>query len=363
MNPLFPHFERQIQEAARAEFAATQLGKILLRKNHTPSEIRQIAGLVKRYARGKGPSGFEAAKKAMYDLLVDQILGKMGAFGKLFEPLLRPAGEPLVKDLDRELTAAANLLRAFGYGVTEPEEIESAPGVPSQRRPGQPSPAAEGSPTGVRPFNAMPRPEPELPGPRVLPPLAGNSRSRTWQDNRVRVTVGGQPYSISPDDPMLTGEMIPVTSSNVHSIGFIWNHENKTAGVLKVRFRARAQNGGPRPTSGGPLYHYYGVNPAVFKAFQLAASKGKFVWDKLRVRGTVSGHQYHYQLMGIEKDGYVPRKATRIGPNEYFLRRQVQGKNGKTYRSHLQDELVQRWQPGAPNRGRPNRGTPNRGRP
>lgn len=361
MNPLFPNFDRSVQEAARQEFQRTQLGKLLLQKNRSPSDLQRLAGLVQRYSRGKGPSAFERLKKELSDAMVGQVLGRLGLLGQLFSSFLRPLGNSIVKDLDRELAAAANLLKAFGYGVTPPELMETSPGVPAKPRPGKPQSQQPGG-GGVTPFNPIPRPVPGPSGPKVLPPLAGNSTSKTWQNNTVNVSVGGTRYKIRPDDPMLSGEMIPVSSSNVHSIGFIFNHEAPAQGVLKVRFRARAKNGGPRPNSGGPLYHYYGVNPAVFKAFQLASSKGKFVWDRLRIRGTVSGHQFQYQLMGIEKDGYVPRKATRIGPNEYYIGRQVRSTAGKKYTSALQDELVQRWQPGRPNRGTPNRGTPNRGR-
>jgi hypothetical protein len=36
---------------------------------------------------------------------------------------------------------------------------------------------------------------------------------------------------------------------------------------------------------------------------------GSWVWDALRIRGTVSGHQKDYELVGI-MGNYVPRKAT-----------------------------------------------------
>jgi hypothetical protein len=82
----------------------------------------------------------------------------------------------------------------------------------------------------------------------------------------------------------------------------------------------------------------------------------------LRIRGTVSGHQKRYSLAAINSTGYVPRQATRLGNEEWYLQRTVTGQNGKTYRSELQNQMVRRFPDrGTPNRGGPNRGTPNRG--
>ncbi len=76
----------------------------------------------------------------------------------------------------------------------------------------------------------------------------------------------------------------------------------------------------------GPTYAYLNVPPAIFSQMKAAASKGKFVWDKLRVRGTIHGHQYRYILAKpalIDHYGspqyYVPRKATNRG----FVQRSV----------------------------------------
>lgn len=366
MNPLFPNFERELQEAARREFQATELGKLLA--NGGPKELRQVkklADMVKRYARGGAATKYGRLTESLKGMIVREMLKYVPGGGKLaglLQAMMRPAGEMLADSLDKELKAAANMLQAFGYGVTPPRKVEHAPGVPVQQQGAGPQNRQGG---GVAPWNPIPRPEPVADGPNVVPPISSKPfTSTSRQDNTVTVSVSGQKYRLDPNDPMLTGQMIPVSSSNVHSIGFLWNRENPRDGTLKVRFLNRAKSGG------GPLYHYYGVNPAVFQSFKLAASKGKFVWDRLRVRGTVSGHQFKYDLAGIDSSGYVPRKATRYGQNEYFLRRQVQAKgSGKRYQSELQDEFVQRVgnfrpPPGViAGRGAPNRGTPNRGRP
>lgn len=68
----------------------------------------------------------------------------------------------------------------------------------------------------------------------------------------------------------------------------------------------------------GATYAYHGVPSKIFDLMRQAASKGKFVWDHLRVRGTIYGHQYRYTLVQGQvqpKNGgvYIPRKATRGG--------------------------------------------------
>lgn len=146
---------------------------------------------------------------------------------------------------------------------------------------------------------------------------------------------------VDPDEAIYRGEMIPVTSSNVHSIGFLWNDAQPAQGTLLVRY---LQSNGPRmPKTGGPSYRYMGVHPNVYQLFIDAASKGIFVWDRLRVRGTVSGHQYDYRLSGIS-GGYVPRQATRRGDREYYVPRSIVTRNRqgveRQRRSSLGEQMV-----------------------
>ena len=157
---------------------------------------------------------------------------------------------------------------------------------------------------------------------------------------------------VKPDDPLVTGEMVEVTSSNVHSIGFDWDPQNATHGTLKVRFLQKRADGSNGP---GPLYEYFNVAPEVFKAFRVADSKGRFVWDRLRIRGTVSGHRFRYRLKEIA-NGYMPRQAVRFGQNEYFIKRRqaytskTTGER-RTFESQLEDRRVGAYRP--VNRGRP----------
>ena len=120
---------------------------------------------------------------------------------------------------------------------------------------------------------------------------------------------------ISPEertgvDDSLTDEIEAPESSNVFSIQY-----DKHRGVLYVTFKADSKQK-PRPHVRGARYAYGGagrpVPPVVWDRLRRGASKGKAVWDHLRIRGTVWGHQYPYRLVDSATD-YVPRKATRRG--------------------------------------------------
>lgn len=150
--------------------------------------------------------------------------------------------------------------------------------------------------------------------------------------------------------PPLPGETTPMSqeilcvaeSSNVYS--FAYDYEASTlyvtfqghkinAGsishgrVRRGRGRSRPQlRGTPGSTvtnergGRGSMYAYFDVPVRVFERMKSAASKGKFVWDELRVRGTVYGHKYRYSLVQGQVSTqkgvagvYIPRKATKAG--------------------------------------------------
>lgn len=283
--------------------------------------------------------------------ILDKLLGELGPLGDLVGAFLRPGGKQTAK-IGQELQAASALLEAFGYRVQAPESPAQA-----QR---QVMSEVERSKKLL-----------ESLGFTVTPPKPEESEPPPAEGEVSYVSMGGIHRTLKRDDPLLTGEMIPVSSSNVHSIGYIWNGANYTRGTLKVRFLNKRKS---RTSDRGEIYHYYNVHPSLFDSFKRSASKGRWVWDHLRIRGTVSGHQYRYALDTIKSDGYVPRQAVRYGGKEYFVQRQVRGANGKTYASQLPDSFVKYWdgktgmvggtgpRTGAPYRAEPNRGTPNRGK-
>jgi len=117
---------------------------------------------------------------------------------------------------------------------------------------------------------------------------------------QVPLTQGFQ--QLPPDHPLVTGDMVPVDSSNVHSVGYDLEHH-----LLYVRYLDPAGRA-------GPLYGYHDVRPEEFLDLLDAPSKGTWVWDNLRERGTVAGYRKPYFLAGVTR-GYVPRHAVlaRVG--------------------------------------------------
>lgn len=108
--------------------------------------------------------------------------------------------------------------------------------------------------------------------------------------------------------------MLRVQSSNVYAIGYSIDN-----GTMRVQFLGgygKDHRSGP-----GAMYDYYNVPKRHWDAFQAASSKGKWVWDNLRVRGTIAGHRYDYRLVSGEDIGvqvhrgkiitkqYIPRLA------------------------------------------------------
>lgn len=182
---------------------------------------------------------------------------------------------------------------------------------------------------------------------------------------------GGPAGDPGQPEPGRTGiQMFRVTnSSNVHSYGY-----DITTATLYVRYLSANLDGSKvkfkrndagglqhvsvgkgafrgRSSKPGPMYAYFGVPNRVFRAMQGAISKGKFVWDALRVRGSIWRHQYAYKLVAagvahIGKDSagradsimYVPRRASRKG----FVRRELGVASGQTIQSNMSRTISRR---------------------
>lgn len=139
--------------------------------------------------------------------------------------------------------------------------------------------------------------------------------------------------------PGLSEEIFSPQSSNVYSIQFDYS-----TGTLYVTFKENEVNAsqidaysgqggrsgagnlgktntGRRKNAPGARYAYFDVPPRIWERFKRDSSKGGAVWDHLRIRGSVWGHQFRYRLVGAAlvktKSGelvpYVPRKATKKG--------------------------------------------------
>ncbi len=185
-------------------------------------------------------------------------------------------------------------------------------------------------------------------------------RAQRNRDQRKTVDVNMGGGRVGPvvnrrfpkDHPIVTGDMIETPqSSNVYSFGY-----DLDVHTLYVRFKDRAKER-PRPHRPGPIYAYYNIPPELFLGMMKASSKGGFIWDKFRVRGTVSGHQVDYSLVGIQ-GGYAARKATMTPRGEAYVPRTVYTDEGERVDSQLGFEYVRRQPlgrngaPPEPNRGR-----------
>lgn len=411
-SSLFNRASAAARDIARRNFQRSALGRLTRdidraarRGGLSPSEVRQysrrleqitgpqVAGDILRSMLG--PDVMRYARESGVGGAFDEFFKALGPVGRLIKSMIRPGSRSGGKvSLGRELAAAAGLLRKFGWaiiprkGITRKQQEEMAellrgmgwtveePKEPAP--PGSPQAAAEstsgrgstgGTVTGMTPSGA-----------KITKPAstAGPRRS-------IDVDLGGSKVKnpFPKTGPLYTGEMVPVVSSNVHSIGFRLDANDSVAdlqvskGTLLIRFLGTGQKG--KRTGPGPLYEYFDVPARLFMEFLRAASKGKFVWDNVRVRGSVSGHKFSYDLALLEPGtGYVPRQAglKRGEHGEWFLRRRWKDAAGNVFTSRLPERQVRLSGPNrgpapagginslkiVPNRGRPNRGEPFRGR-
>lgn len=362
---------RAIRQAALKDFRKTTLGRLmgeissaagrgslapeavkqfsrrlsLLTSDSVTRELMKSLGLgdVERYAKEIGGEG-----RSFFD---DFRRGFLSPLGRLIRSFSSPRSTGGRVSIDRELQAATALLKSFGHVVLPP------PGLGGASKDDQRKVAAALKSMGWR--VAEPREQPAPIAPRKQRLTTDVDFGRAKLRNRVR-----------NEDPLVSGKMVDVQSSNVHSIGFRIDPDSaqgmhQSTGTLLIRFLDT--DGSGKRSGMGPLYEYYDVPAALFQQFRRAASKGKFVWDRIRVRGTVAGHRFSYSLADIVRD-YVPRQAgiKRGSQGEFYMTRRFRDSTGRLLTSRLPEEQVRasgfNYTRGEPNRGTPNRGTPNRGR-
>lgn len=298
--------------------------------------LRELMGLLERYAGGQ-------RSRAIRNFLSS--LGPVGTMlSSIFEPLSKsPFQAPGFR---LSVLDAMNLLRAFGFEVLPPD-VARLPREERQR-------AVWAAYYFLREHADMLLRRPEYglagmalqPAEEPTPEETGRTRpgpSAPGETVVVPMRLGG-PREFPATHPIVTGEMVEVRSSNVQAIGYDVEHQ-----ILYVRFWAETTRQGQVVRFPGSLYGYRDVWPEEFLSFLNAASKGNWVWDHLRERGTVSGHKKAYFLAGIT-GGYVPRQAaltTIRGPKtgksylaEVFRPRSV-FQDGKWLESRLPFEVVQ----------------------
>lgn len=98
----------------------------------------------------------------------------------------------------------------------------------------------------------------------------------------------------SPENRFLQGEVTYTPqSSNVAWIQYESGPEGSTTGILYIGYQD------------GSVYRYFDLTPDDALSLYAASSKGTWVWDNLRLRGTVFGFKVMYEFL----DG--PSKAKR----------------------------------------------------
>ena len=118
----------------------------------------------------------------------------------------------------------------------------------------------------------------------------------------------------------------------------------------------------------GATYAYAGVDENEAYEFYKSASKGGWVWDRLRVHGSWGGHQKPMSLMKVES-GYVPRQS--FGKNWWDNRTDSEFSATLPPKraiplakfAYWRRQLEKKKNNASPDRGKPDRGTPDNGRP
>ena len=126
------------------------------------------------------------------------------------------------------------------------------------------------------------------------------------------------------DFPMLPVPLI----AGIHSTGY-----DTGTGSLYVRYLTDDTR------EPGAIYRYAGVKPGEYLDLVDSPEPIDWIWDNLRVRGTVSGHTRDYELVGIGLGG-VPRKAVLREDGEWYVPRNVLSEWGEWVTSGLPEVKI-----------------------
>lgn len=339
-NPLFPNFNQESARLREAQMVLNELDRLSGQKDsHSRQRLLSRMERLRSVSRGVSRELDNLIREMIAEArdsnnppsvfgIVGRALADMLGFGD--------KGNSRVKNRIRQ---AANILQQIS-----PEAFGDVPRKTPEESGGE----------------LIPNPPP----PRDLSTQAAQSSLpegvRMVGSNVVEINKRGFRRRYRTNDPTVTGQMIAVRSSNVHSIGFHMSLSDPVRSLLLVRFLQPDENGGSVRVP-GPTYGYKDIHPDMFVAMVRANSKGKFVWDNLRIRGTVAGHQVPYSLMKISQ-GNVPRRAVLINGQQWLRPRAKIGYvNGRrtVFRSSKPLQRIGRYRPKT---NQPNRGNPDQGR-
>lgn len=339
-----PRTHRQLQE---------QANRISRLVSSSPGFSRQAAELTRRLRQLTDSGELSIA---------NQVLGAFDdSRGNLVRDWLKSAsGRQALRAMSDEIQRTIDIVNQI-----DPEEAGRADAPtpeqlggrripdPGERLPALTQPQPQQPPQPRRP----PRPpEPPEPPPE---PESPHRNVTVLPDGRWRIRGPGYNRVLSPDHAALTGEMVPAVSSNVHSYGYQFDFDRPTHGRLIVRYLQRDRSGRSAGKVPGPTYEYLRVHPDFFDDMLRAGSKGKWVWDELRIRGTIAGHQYSYNLTRAAQR-YLPRRARVVRGRQVLERRRrvaMFSTGRETLVSPLPTTVVGPYRPSV---HRPNIGNPDR---
>lgn len=289
--------------------------------------IRGAAGSMAAEVVGELLSGLSSPRRAGMPTFVRTMTGALGGVGRAISWLVggqrgAPQATPADVRVAREIVAKTT------------NELPAPMQPPGTRRPEiepMPSPSSTGRgrvPGGTGGGRMPPPDEP------TQPPSGDDGRGRTGV-HMYRVTNSSNVHSYGYESASAT---LYVRYLGVHldktKVSF---KRNEPEGIQHVHVKKGAFGG--RSSQPGPLYGYYGVPEKVFQRMHAAVSKGIFIWDEIRVRGSIYKHKFDYRLVGagvanIGQDAsgrndtimYVPRRATKRG----FRAREITVPSGQT---------------------------------
>ncbi len=369
-SPLFYRAHRDARLAAKKVFAESPIGKLFDaawgRRAPRPADVDQVINALRLWGPGpqalRGMMGMrfgnltwtiERYAKRNDDLgdLVREWLNSLGAPGKLLLSMFGPGRMWFEPGKEAWLLQGAiNFLRAYGYEVL-PSPKSLKPGTPVYER----AKAAawewleKTGETMAAHFLGPPEVTEQDLFQEIFTPRSGRVEGGEVDLSPLHGIVG-----LPPDHPINTGKFVEVQSSNVHSVAY-----DARDSTLFVRFWQKKWDKDLQdyvPSGPGPIYAYSYVPPQMFVDLLESRSKGGWVWDNLRIRGTVSGHRFDYRLVAIA-GGYVPRKATfaPLKPGDYsgeygevFIPRLVQTPRGKWLQSVKPYEVARTFRPTGP---------------
>jgi hypothetical protein len=313
--------------------------------------------------RSKGPrswGGLLGPKRATTDEFSREIVNLAGgrgasSFMKELLEQLGPAGRALralvtAKDLSQvpvsksAVDDAVALLKEAGFEVRMPTAAPpfQPPPLPSRPRTGAAPPPLPrtGAPRSPSVPTATPTTEPQGPTPET-----GAFPGGLYVP--MELVTSSNVYAIGYDAQTMTMRVQYLGTAISHGALSGKGHRGKDRVKGKLGKTVVGKRGGA-----GPTYDYSGVPPRVFERIRSAGSKGKAIWDNLRVRGTVYGHKFDYKLVAASvadvvniqtgkrmgRVTYVPRRAVGPGSFEGRTMRQGVGRAARNFRSLLPNE-------------------------